>query len=331
MKVNVFYGPLEAFEKRIPNEDTNSLTSVVSAMDLILKGNNVTIDIFKTLIVYSDEYSGVKEHFIEGFINYMFLYSETLDFDEVYLHNPPKKIAEQLKNSKLSITLEVTNYRYKRLSIASLKRIKDNFDTVIFGQEHVKSEILQSIYPLTNGRANKPKVIMLYGPPGVGKTETAKLINQTLNGKRLFRKQLSMFHNDNIYSYIFGDKVNSFAKDLINRETNILLLDEFDKAHPLFYSAFYQMFDEGEFEDKYYKVRLDNTIILCTCNYQSENEIKDKLGTALFSRFDNVIPYKNLSESAKIKILEKTYEKELLNFKNVNGNFCQSKGLWIKC
>jgi ATP-dependent Clp protease ATP-binding subunit ClpA len=330
MKFKVFNGPLEEFEKSIPIEHTNSLTSVVTAMDLILRGNKSNLNLFETLIVYSDEYSGVKEHFVEGFINYIFLYAESLEFEEVYLHNPPKKIVEQLENHKSDIELEVTDYRYKNLTVNRLSKMKEKFDSVVFGQEHVKNEILQSIYPLTNGRHNKPKVIMLYGPSGVGKTETAKLINEISNGKRLFRKQLSMFHNDNIYSYIFGDRVHSLAKDLIDRETNVLLLDEFDKAHPLFYSAFYEMFDEGQFEDKYYKVKLDNTIILCTSNYQSENEIKERLGVALFSRFDNVIPYKKLSEAAKIRILKKTYKEELMRFKKEDSEYLASLGILDK-
>lgn len=332
MKFNVFNGPLEEFERVIPSENIKSLTSVVTFMDLIHRGNDGNIDVewFKTLIIYSDEYSGVREHFIEGFVNYIFLYSERLEFEEVYLHNPPKKILDQLENTKSNISLEVNNYRYKNLSVKGLRRIKAEFDNVVFGQKHVKLEILQSLYTLTNGRRNKPKVIMLYGPPGVGKTETAKLINKVLNGKNLFRKQLSMFHNDNIYSYIFGDKVNSLAKDLIDRETNVLLLDEFDKAHPLFYSAFYQMFDEGQFEDKYYKVSLDNTIILCTSNYHTENEIKERLGSALFSRFDNVILYKELSEPAKIKILEKTYNDEILKFKSSDREFLAKQDIMDK-
>ena len=41
----------------------------------------------------------------------------------------------------------------------------------------------------------------------------------------------------------------SFAKDLLARDSNVILLDEFDKANSIFHSAFYQLFDEGIFED----------------------------------------------------------------------------------
>ncbi|MFE4094781.1 AAA family ATPase [Priestia sp. YIM B13545] len=330
MKFKIFNGPLEQFEELIPIEHTNSLTKVVTSMDLALRKDELNLESFHSLIVYSDEYSAVKEHFIEGFVNYILLYKQYLLFEEVFLHNPPKKILEQLESHKLEIELEIENYNYKAVTIENLKKIKEEFDSNVLGQEHVKTEILQTIYPLINSLSNKPKVIMLYGPPGVGKTETAKLINKILSGRKLFRKQLSMFHNDNIYSYIFGDNVFSLAKDLIDRETNVLLLDEFDKAHPLFYSAFYERFDEGKFEDKYYKVNLENTIILCTSNYESVGEIKDRLGAALYSRFDNFIQYKELSEPAKLTILERTYEEELMKFNEDDRQYIQQQDILDK-
>ena len=76
---------------------------------------------------------------------------------------------------------------------------------------------------------------MFYGPSGVGKTETAHFLNSLLGGE-LLRKQFSMFHSDKFTSYLFGGSHNesSFALDLLNRESGVILIDEFDKAYPLF-------------------------------------------------------------------------------------------------
>lgn len=330
MKFTIFNGPLEEFEKIIPSEYTTSLTPIVRSMDLFLNGKTPLAveeqELYESLIVYTDEYSGVADHFIEGFVIYLLYYATKYHFEEVYLHNPPTRIIQQLENSNFGFAINNIEYRHRKLNLNSLRKIKNKFDTVIFGQEKVKSEILHTLYPLTNKGSHKPLVIMLYGPSGVGKTETAKLINKIVNGKAaLFRKQLSMFHNDSFSSYIFGDKANSFSKDLIDRKTNVILLDEFDKAHPMFYSAFYQMFDEGKFVDKYYNVNINNAIILCTSNYQNENEIKEQLGSAIFSRFDNFIEYSPLSIESKKRIIESTYLKEVMKFNKKDREYLENE------
>ena len=89
-----------------------------------------------------------------------------------------------------------------------------------------------------------------YGPSGVGKTELAKKISSFYDGK-LTRIQFSMMQTDEAFKYIFGDTHGkpSLARDLLSRETNVVLIDEFDKVSPSLYNVFYQMFDEGEFED----------------------------------------------------------------------------------
>lgn len=70
----------------------------------------------------------------------------------------------------------------------------------------------------------------------------------------------------------------SFAKELLDRESNVILLDEFDKAYSVFHSAFYQLFDEGIYEDQNYRLELFKSIIICTSNYKSEDDIKSHLG-----------------------------------------------------
>lgn len=152
---------------------------------------------------------------------------------------------------------------------------------------------------------------MFYGKSGVGKTETAKFISRIL-GQPLFRKQFSMFHSGEFQSYLFGGTHSqaSFARDLLERESNVLLLDEFDKPHPVFHSAFYQLFDEGVFEDKNYQLTLFNSIIICTSNYLSEEEIRKNLGDPIFYRFDKFIKFDSLSEDAICRIVDLQLEKK---------------------
>lgn len=70
-------------------------------------------------------------------------------------------------------------------------------------------------------------------------------------------------------------------------------------------SAFYQLFDEGIYEDQNYRVDVRHAIIICTSNYKSKDEVKEKLGNPIFNRFDGVIRFEELSSNAKKKIAEK--------------------------
>jgi hypothetical protein len=85
------------------------------------------------------------------------------------------------------------------------------------------------------------------------------------------------------------------SKELLERDpTSSFLFDEFDKPDPVFHSAFYQLFDEGIFEDK-------NYFVSCTrhhhlhLNYASAQEALEKLGPPYFLRFDAVIGFAPLS------------------------------------
>ena len=85
----------------------------------------------------------------------------------------------------------------------------------------------------------KPIVLLFYGNSGIGKTETAQFLTEQIGGK-ILRKQFSMYQNNEFANYLFGGKYNekSFAKDLIARDSNVILLDEFDKAYFVFHSTF---------------------------------------------------------------------------------------------
>lgn len=326
-KILIFYGSNRAFLEECPTSFRN-LTDVVAEVDdnsknMILhipaveketqeveKKPKIKIENF---VINSDEYSGVREHVIINFANFI----ANMDIENMYIQNPPLQISEQLHRLyDLQNIIKVVRQPYSKITKAVIQKFNKEYDDKIIGQEKAKGEVLQSLYPLMNDKQKKPTVVLFYGDTGIGKTETANYLSELLNGK-LMRKQFSMYQNNNFATYLFGGTNNegSFAKDLLDRDSNVILLDEFDKANPVFHSAFYQLFDEGVYEDKNYKVNLDYAIIICTSNYKTKGEIIEHLGSAIYNRFDAVIHFQNLSVDAKTKITEMTINEISASFK----------------
>lgn len=326
-KILIFYGSNRAFLEECPTSFRN-LTDVVAEVDD--NSNNMILHIpaveketqevekkpkikIENFVINSDEYSGVREHVIINFANFI----ANMDIENMYIQNPPLQISEQLHRLyDLQNIIKVVRQPYSKITKAVIQKFNKEYDDKIIGQEKAKGEVLQSLYPLMNDKQKKPAVVLFYGDTGIGKTETANYLSELLNGK-LMRKQFSMYQNNNFATYLFGGTNNegSFAKDLLDRDSNVILLDEFDKANPVFHSAFYQLFDEGVYEDKNYKVNLDYAIIICTSNYKTKGEIIEHLGSAIYNRFDAVIHFQNLSVDAKTKITEMTINEISASFK----------------
>ena len=72
---------------------------------------------------------------------------------------------------------------------------------------------------------------------------------------------------------------------------------------------FYELFDEGKYVDSNYNVDLEDTIFLCTCNFNSEEEIKRILGPAMYSRIGCCIEFEQLEKTQKEIIIRAWYDK----------------------
>jgi ATP-dependent Clp protease ATP-binding subunit ClpA len=251
------------------------------------------------VVAESSDYASLSEHVITNFAGMI----SGINPKHLHLHNPPAHVQQQLERS---FSTEVQRYEYPSVTRETLIRFRDGFADHLVGQAAVRESLLAALYPLTTKRRTKPVVLMFYGPSGVGKTETAQFVNDLLGGT-LLRKQFSMFHNDKFASYLFGGSHSeaSFARDLLDRESGVILIDEFDKANAVFHSAFYQLFDSGLFEDKNYTVQLGPSLIVCTSNYRSENEIREALGDALYSRFDALIRFEPLSSAETRQVIDR--------------------------
>lgn len=319
MKVHIYYGGLSGYRDILPPTEEDYMPIVDLAILDDTRHRNIKVDIegreikkiedmpyYKNVIAFSDDYPSLTESLIESFSNFVFRY----EIENLYLQNPPNSIAKRMKQYS-GIECKIYDQKYKVLGMDELKTLKDGFPKAVLGQALAQQQILSALYNVAKGRYNKPCVLLFYGSTGIGKTETAKYIADTLQ-EPLLRKQFSMLHSDEFSSYIFGGKhnQNSLAKELLERESNVVLFDEFDKPHPVFHSAFYQLFDEGIYEDKNYTVHMKDSIIICTSNYMSEKEIKSALGAPIYSRFDAIIRFDRLRKEAVEQIMIIEYEKQ---------------------
>ena len=324
-KIIVFYGSKKDFEQLV-SEETSDDQITIPFMELIQHYNarlrpnesgvresalaqNIGVD---NCIVRADDYGSVLEHVLSNFVTIVTL---NHDIGTLFVHNPPRKVRDSLR-SGYGDEIEYRFSEYPALSRTKLKDVYSNINSDILGQSSCKKQIISGMYRLITKASNKPVVLMLYGPSGVGKTESAKSISKTMGGE-LLRVQFSMMQTNEAYNYVFGAEhsKSSFARDMMARESNVILIDEFDKVNPAFYNAFYELFDEGRYVDTNYDVDLGQAIFLLTCNFGSVDEIKSVLGPAMFSRIGCCIEYEELTTEQKQVIVRNWYDAVLSSLK----------------
>ena len=170
------------------------------------------------------------------------------------------------------------------------KMVRDEVDTVLklpeimgkklIGQKQAVESIAKHIltYRANLDEPNKPVgVFLLVGPSGVGKTETAITLADTLYGgeKNLIVINMSEYQEAHTVSLLKGSPPGyvGYGKGGILTEAvrrhpySVVLLDEIEKAHPDVMEVFYQVFDKGMMEDaEGVEVNFKNTVILMTSN-----------------------------------------------------------------
>lgn len=315
-KINIYWGADNYFEEATKElDDVNYLIDVINHIDKtsfriegLTKEDDLPFEI-ENLLINTDDYGGVKEWALLGFSNNI-LENPKVNIHNLWLCNPPIKIYKDvIRSYDDSIILEHSSV-YNSFTIDTMRKMFEDYDNVVIGQPNIIKQVLAPIYALQNNKRKKPVTLLFLGDSGIGKTETAKYIGSCLN-EEIVRIQFSMQQTDNAYRYIFGanHSDDSLARELIRRKSNVILFDEFDKVSPLFYNAFYQMFDEGIFVDANYSIDVSKCVIICTTNYSTEKEAEKYLGSPIYSRFSKVIAFNPIGVDDKIKIAKKYFEK----------------------
>ncbi|MDR2521627.1 MAG: type VI secretion system ATPase TssH [Spirochaetaceae bacterium] len=150
----------------------------------------------------------------------------------------------------------------------------------VIGQEDGLSLIARRMVTARAALAdpNKPiAVIMLAGPSGVGKTETALALAEQIYGseEQIITINMSEFQEAHTVStlkgappgYVGYGEGGVLTEAVRRKPYSVVLLDEVEKAHPDVHEIFFQVFDKGQMEDGAGRlVNFRNTLILLTTN-----------------------------------------------------------------
>jgi type VI secretion system protein VasG len=164
--------------------------------------------------------------------------------------------------------------------ISTVLHLADNLEQRIIGQRHALDMIAKRIQ---TSRAkldnpNKPiGVFMLAGTSGVGKTETALALAESLYGgeQNLITINMSEYQEAHTVSslkgappgYVGYGEGGVLTEAVRRRPYSVVLLDEVEKAHPDVHELFFQVFDKGWMEDGEGRaIDFKNTLILLTTN-----------------------------------------------------------------
>ncbi|CAM4295653.1 AAA family ATPase [Paenibacillus phoenicis] len=237
----------------------------------------------------------------------------TTDDATIYIHNPPRVLETYLEDLCNREIVHLTRIIEEYTITRQPEHFSENMSSIaqsIIGQNNAVYEISKSMWYLTTVNRKKPYVIMLYGKSSLGKTELVREISKKFFEGKFMEKHLSMFKNEAYSYYFFGDRPNrrSLGFDLLERESNLIFLDELDKCPEYFYSAFYTLFDNTIFSDATYDVDISGLLIILTSNFSSLNEIKESLGLPIFYRIDKFIEFNDFSEETIYELTMKEIE-----------------------
>ncbi len=168
--------------------------------------------------------------------------------------------------------------------INTVLSLKERLEQRVIGQPHALDAIAQRI---ATSRANltDPRrpvgVFLLVGPSGVGKTETALSLADTLFGgeRNLVNINMSEYQEAHTISSLKGSPPGyvgygegGILTEAVRRKPySVVLLDEVEKAHTDVMELFYQVFDKGVLEDSEGReIDFKNTVIILTSNVGSD-------------------------------------------------------------
>ncbi|MDF7637817.1 ATP-dependent Clp protease ATP-binding subunit [Leuconostocaceae bacterium ESL0958] len=221
------------------------------------------------------------------------LRQEEMQLQEKIDRSLRRKEAKQAKNEQFDLHVGVENIaevvaqqtgvpitQVEKAESDHLVHLEEDLGKSVIGQEKAVSAVARAIRRSRSGLGDPKRPIgsfLFLGPTGVGKTELAKSLSETMFGSEDNMIRVDMSEYQEAYSasrligsapgYVGYDSGGQLTEQVRNHPYSIVLLDEIEKAHPDIYNLMLQVFDDGFLTDaKGRKVNFRNTIIIMTSN-----------------------------------------------------------------
>ncbi|RVV96956.1 ATP-dependent Clp protease ATP-binding subunit ClpA [Mesobaculum littorinae] len=242
-----------------------------------------------------------------------------------------------------------------------LKDLEGTLKRVVFGQDAAITALSSAIKLARAGLREPEKPIGNYlfaGPTGVGKTEVAKQLADSL-GVEMLRFDMSEYMEKHAVSRLIGappgyvgfDQGGMLTDGVDQHPHCVLLLDEIEKAHPDVFNILLQVMDHGKLTDHNGRaVDFRNVILIMTSNAGAAEQAKAAIGfgrdrregedTAAIertftpefrNRLDAVISFAPLPKEVILQVVEKfvlQLEAQLLD-RNVSIELSPAAAQWL--
>lgn len=198
-----------------------------------------------------------------------------------------------------------------------LLHLEDILHKRVIGQDEGVKAVSEAILRARAGLKNENRPVgsfIFLGPTGVGKTELAKALTETLfdTEKNLIRIDMSEYMEKHTVSRLVGsppgyvgyDEGGQLTEAVRRKPYSVVLFDEIEKAHPDVFNILLQLLDDGRLTDNQGRtVDFKNTIIIMTSNLP-ESQLKTFFRPEFLNRIDDIVVFKSLTIEQIEKIVD---------------------------
>lgn len=324
VKLSMRYMP----SRRLPDKAIDLLDEAAAAVKITSKNNQ------SKLIDLENDYDQTEEKLTQAISELNIKKAHQLEktlktlnkqMNDFTLTSNKKEAVTQ--EAVVNVVSNLTGVPVKQMTKSESERLiklEKELHQRVIGQEEAISAVARAIRRSRSGIADGRRSMgsfMFLGPTGVGKTELAKALAESVFGseENMIRIDMSEYMEKFSTSRLIGappgyvgyDEGGQLTERVRNHPYSVVLLDEVEKAHPDVFNIMLQILDDGFVTDtKGRKVDFRNTIIIMTSNLGATALRDDK--TVGFGAKSSHADYQAMKKRI-LEELKQHYRPEFLN------------------